>query len=80
MQELILSGVMVIAFVCIVSAYGMGVRHGLSVSKGIAPKPIISAPQVKQEPKTEHDDIIPLLMAYSYETAISGIKKEMTHG
>lgn len=81
MQQLILTSVLCVSFVCIVSAYGMGVKHGLSVSKGIAPKSILNAAQAKLEPKTEQDeDILPLLMNYSYETAITGLKKEMTNG
>ena len=81
MQELILTAVLVVSFICVVSAYGLGVKHGLSVGRGVVPKPIINAPKANKEPKTGDDeDILPLLMGYSYETAITGLKKEMTNG
>lgn len=79
-MEIVLGIALIIAFIGCVSAYLMGVSHGMRVYnrnvpsiKEFIPKAIKEAIQTPQEPE---EDLIKEIMGYSYESAIEAIKKE----
>lgn len=85
MDNILLTALLITSFICILTAYSVGVKHGIGVTRGVAPKAPIEAIKAKiadiTTPKPEEEtDLMPLIMGYSYDSAIEGIKKEVNHG
>jgi hypothetical protein len=73
----------VVGFVATVSAYLMGVSHGMRVSNRNIPHPIKEATQsIKQQitPQVVDDDITSQLLSYDYNKALESVKKEHLEG
>jgi len=85
MSELIGLGVGLVFFLCTITAYTLGLRHGRELAKGITPrlelnpiKPILKAVErVKEEKKVkELGEELADVMSYSRESALEAVKKE----
>lgn len=79
-MDIILGIALIISFIACVSAYLMGVSHGMRVYnrnvpsiKELVPKAIKDVLTKSEEPQ---EDLISEIMGYSYESAIEAIKKE----
>ena len=84
MNNLILTAVLIAAFVAVVTAYSMGVRHGLMSARGIVPKTPLKAvtdavgavkDTVVPPKPSEIDEVMETIMEYSFENALKGVKQ-----
>jgi len=79
MDIIIIAVLMGIAFIGVVSAYLMGVSHGMRVSNRNIPHPIKEATQVIKEqiaPTPQEPDLIDEIMNYDYAKAFESVKKQ----
>ena len=85
MSELIGLSLGMVLFLCTITAYTLGIRHGRELAKGIMPrlsinpvKPILKAVErVKEEKKAkELGEELADVMSYSKESALEAVKKE----
>ena len=80
-MDIVLGIGLIIAFIATVSAYLMGVRHGLSVSRGRVPRPIHDAIQpiktaIKPKEVDEMEETIKEIMNYNFDDALKSLKRE----
>ena len=85
MSELIGLGVGLVFFLCTITAYTLGLRHGRELTKGNIPKlsinpipSIVRAVEKREEKKKakELGEELADVMSYSKESALEAVKKE----
>ena len=85
MSELIGLGVGLVFFLCTITAYTLGLRHGRELSKGIMPRldinpirPILKVVERAKEEKRakELGEELADVMSYTKESALKAVKEE----